>query len=102
MAEALPACLNDERRRAIGRVDQFQATPRSEDADGDSVAVSRDSPWRHDGDAAASRQGHPCCGIDDVRVALAADVQVLLGVARGGDGGVMQQEVTRALIRRLG
>ena len=78
--------------RSFLRLDQFQSFLRAEDARGGVERVGPDSLAR----SRSRRGGRPGPGrfrIDDVRIAHAADLDKLVGVAGRGHGGVLQEKI---------
>ena len=80
------------RSRCLQPLDDRESSFRSEHADHLCQAVGQDSLRRHDGNVLPADESDPRARIDDVRIALAVDDDVLLSVAGGGHGAVGQEQ----------
>src|SRR5438128_958102 len=78
---------------AVEGFDDGQAALGAEDAQASIERVGGGAAWGDDRHAAAAGQAETGLRIDDVRIAFAADLDVLLGVAGGRDAGVGHEHI---------
>ncbi len=71
-------------------LDQRKAAVDAEDADSGVESIGVEAVSRDDGNRDVVDESHAGSRVDDVRVAAAADVHVLLAAARSGNGRVGQ------------
>src|SRR5262249_40135985 len=83
--------------RPLDGLDQLEAALRAEHGDDLRQAVGRRAVARHDGRAHAAEEANARFRIDNVRIALAVDLDVLVGVAGGGDRAVAQDQARAGL-----
>src|SRR5450432_29918 len=101
MPRARPACRrnhtvrDDTPRDPRPRFNQRQPALRAEHAHGGGEPIGIHTAARHNGYADRPGEGHRRGRVDDVGIAAPADIEVLLLVARGGDGAVRKFQHAR-------
>ncbi len=80
-------------RDVIHRLDEFKPALTAHDADRGVQAVGDEAVAGDDGNAARPHKPQASLGIDDVRIALAANVNMLVGITGRGDASVAEQQM---------